>query len=175
MQRDIIDSVAVLQDVPQVLLLMSGGQFIVCNVGSFEHAHAGVVHAPTAAPAPPATLPVQSRPSPPPPLAIPIIDASDAASDSGADPEVRADTEAGSTARSRRGRGGDASVLDDDDDVFDDENENERENTSPPLAGAGSSAGMVQPLGPSVSQHVRPRYSLVFVSNQCCRRILYNC
>ena len=42
-----------MQDVPQVLLLMSGGQFLVVNVGSFDGAHIGIVHSPRAAPAPP--------------------------------------------------------------------------------------------------------------------------
>jgi hypothetical protein len=120
-----------------VLLLMSGGQFIAANVGSFEGAHHGTVHAAVT----PALLP-------PPPLHLPELSTSDI----DGDPEVHPDT-AVLSARSRHR----AAATDDGDeeDVFDDENVNDRENTSPPQAAAPLSS-QLQPLGLSVSQqHVR--------------------
>lgn len=122
-----------MQDTPQVLFLMSGGQFVAVNVGSFEGAHIGAVH--DAAEPPPPHL--GARP-PPPPLQLPDED-----------PEVYP----GEDAEHWAGAG--AGDADDEEDNFDDENEADQENASPPRVPSRDTS-QLEPLGPSASQrHVR--------------------
>lgn len=112
---------------------MSGGQLVAVNVGSFEGAHAGMVH--DAAEPPPAHL--GARP-PPPTLQLPDED-----------PEVYPDADAENWGALG---GGDA---EDDEDTFDDENEADQENASPPRM-PSLNTSQLEPLGPSASQrHVR--------------------
>lgn len=124
---------------PQVALLMSGGQFVVANIGSFTNAHKGVVRDAEAPQAPH-----------PPRLQLP------SPSDLPADPIVHPGDAITSARSARLGTEGG-----DDEDEFNDENEVDVENATPLQAAALSPltpVPPVQPLGPSASQPVRTPY-----------------
>jgi hypothetical protein len=131
-----------MQDVPQALLLMSGGQMVVLNIGSFDGAHRGVVHAPE--------LPKEHAPSAmgmrPPPSTLTLPD--EISDDNSEDPEVHP----GPTPTSQLSRGvlGSRDIEEDD---FDDENGADQENASPWPA-VPSTHSQLEPLAPSTSQHV---------------------
>lgn len=137
-----------MQDVPQALLLMSGGQLVVLNIGSFNGAHLGVVHAPEL-PAEPTQSSMATRVTPPR-LQLP----EEYPDDRSEDPEVHPGP-APTNAPISGGILGSREIEDDD---FDDENGADQENESPRPA-VPSSHSQLEPLAPSTSQHVCFSYS----------------